>query len=40
MLPDESTRIFDATKAIEDEAKHKKVYNHLDAEATTLKGTS
>ena len=40
MLPDESTRIFDDQEAIEDEKEHQDTYNHLNAEATTLKGTS
>ena len=40
MLPDKSTRIFDAQKAIEESTEYQNVYNHLSAEATTLKGTS
>ena len=40
MLPESTTRIFDDQEAIEDSTEYQNVYNHLNAEATTLKGTS
>ena len=40
MLPEEFIRILDEKKTDEDWKKHQDTYNHLNAEATTLKGTS
>ena len=40
MLPENTIRIFDDQEAIEDSTKHQDTYNHLNAEATTLKGVS
>ena len=41
-MPESTTRIFDDQKAIEDTEKQQIIYNadHLNAKATTLKGTS
>ena len=40
VLPENTIKIFDPKKVVEDEAKHANVYHHLDSEATTLKGVS
>ena len=40
VLPESIIRIFDDLGAIEDSTKRVNVYNHLNAKATMLKGTS